>query len=126
MVYPTYIDALFIAVYALSLAWMVVIVAIMLERRRPAPLLIENNHSADQTQEVPVMRAVPLFDVQPPANPTEAMRVRPSNRWQFPARAGTPDQVVIHIEPDGTPTPDQRNIQRIIHHLQNMPTPTAE
>lgn len=123
MFYSTYIDALFIALYALSLAWMVVIIAMMLERRRPAPLLLDKSRPADQTQEVPVMRAVNLFDVH---TSSEAFHVRPSHSWQLPARAGTPDQVIIHIEPDSSPTPDQRNIQRIIHYLQNMPTPTVE
>lgn len=39
-------------------------------------------------------------------------------------QAATPEQVVIHIEPDGKLTNEQRDIQRIIQHLKTMSTKT--
>lgn len=41
--------------------------------------------------------------------------------WRLPVQAGTADQLVIHIEPDGSLTDEQRNIQRIIQYLKQTP-----
>jgi hypothetical protein len=43
---------------------------------------------------------------------------------RLPIREGTPDQVVIMIEPDKGPTRQERNVRRIIDHLKEMDSST--
>lgn len=131
MVASIYADSLTITTYILSLLWGVVSAAIVLanRRRRRLPFYYSavlgirpRNHKAKpgahaetpqllpptptETLEAPAARSLPL--VAPEA-------------WPLPIQATSADQVVIHIEPDGNPTAEQRNIQRIIRHLQTMP-----
>jgi hypothetical protein len=130
-----YIDALILATYAVGLCWVNLSVALLLTRKRQSSL---PNHCLESTyltshidgdaQREGYARAIGIIPPQvlldqqhaPPrqAAPIEA-------EWRLPVQAGSPDQVVIHIEPDGVQTEGQRTIQRIIEHLRKMPSTTS-
>jgi hypothetical protein len=82
--------------------------AFSLEVTQPNPAVQD-----DETQPVPVDP-----DPTPKRNP-----IPPHLR--LPVQPGTPEQVVLSIEPVEGPTREQQSVQRLIDHLKKE-TPTAE
>jgi hypothetical protein len=135
MVASIYADSLTITTYILSLLWGVVSVAIVLanRRRRRLPFYYSavlgvrprkaqtkpGAHAETHTLGTSASHPKPVATIAKPVH-----QAIPAD-WRLPVQSATPDQVVIHIEPDGNPTAEQRNIQRIIRHLQTMPKKTA-
>ncbi|MEM6281863.1 MAG: hypothetical protein AAF787_06695 [Chloroflexota bacterium] len=127
-----YTDALAIALYTLSLFWLALGITILLERRRQLTLpyyftqVINLSLTAQHKHRLPpaiVTQEIPQVSVQSQTVPYTAMSrsLFFQEREQSPLqREGTPEQIVIHIEPDGLPTDERRNIQRIIDHLQSI------
>lgn len=133
-----YADALLILTYVLALCWVVVILTILLVRKRwqmlPAyyfpilgttELIPKRSNRALSAKQTP-KPVQPLFGKQGATLPLIALEhaIKPDlpAEWRLPVQEGTPDQLVIHIEPDGTPTEAQLNIQKLIRHFQTMPT----
>jgi hypothetical protein len=121
MLSSSYVDVLAFSVYILLLLWGVVGAAMWVARKRQHRLPYEY---------VPV--------VYLPSRPRRAARRRKRATGvmcylpmsvsvsaagkRIARRGNSSEQAVIHIEPDGVPTESQRNIQRLIQHLQKMPT----
>jgi hypothetical protein len=76
-------------------------------------------------------KPVPLIDSSRiPKKTRELPRVRLSSpviprEWQIPTREGTPDQVVIMIEPDKEPTRQEKTVMRIIDYLKKWKSATS-
>jgi hypothetical protein len=136
-----YIDALALAVYSLSLAWFVIFTAMVLEYRRQRIIpyytimtVVRTSRQQDDERNSPPpaqkIRALNYVDgtitsevkfIKPEASYTQPAL---PNEWRLQPQNGKPEQIVIHIEPDGNPSQDQINIQRIINHLkQSSSTP---
>ena len=125
-----YIDALVLGIYAMGLCWVNLCVAIFLTRKHQSTVphhLLESTYKPTRDEAPPLSGLAHAIGVVPPrifsdevavANQSEPL----ADQWQLPVQPGTPDQVVIHIEPDGLPTEGQKNIRRIIEHLQKMPS----
>jgi len=95
--------------------WFLILTAIVLERQRPSvAVYVRRRQLAAETQEA---QALPQYIGM--GDTSQATQV--TSAWQLPVRPGEPDQLVIHIEPDDTPTPEQRTVRRIIDYLQEMP-----
>ncbi|MEL6150727.1 MAG: hypothetical protein AAFU54_30735 [Chloroflexota bacterium] len=124
-----HIDALVIAIYTLSLFWAVLGVTIFLERKRQVNL--PHYFAPAISLSVGVGRKHRL----PPRIVTQELRrVRLPAQGDYPANRRNPllehgtatqsqqarhiEQIVIHIEPDGTPSEERQTIQRLIDHLQ--------
>jgi hypothetical protein len=47
------------------------------------------------------------------------VRITPiPDKWRIPVQTGTPNQVILSIEPEEGPTGDQRNVQKLIDFLK--------
>jgi hypothetical protein len=68
---------------------------------KPVPL-IESSLVPKKTRDIPRVRLSPTI-------PRE---------WQIPVQEGTPDQVVIIIEPDKEPTRQEATVMRLIDYLK--------
>lgn len=129
-----YADSLTITTYILSLLWGVVSATVILANRRrrrlpfyysgvlgARPRRVSTKPGAHaEIHRLSNSIAQPLSSLSPQAT---AQRPIP-DAWRLPMQAATPEQVVIHIEPDGKLTNEQRDIQRIIQHLKTMSTKT--
>ncbi len=132
MVASIYADSLTITTYILSLLWGVVSAAIVLanRRRRRLPFYYSGvlgmrprnlRTKPGAHAESQLLSASEVQFQVAPINAKPVQQAIPDD-WRLPVRPANSEQVVIHIEPDGSPTAEQRNIQRIIRHLQTMPT----
>ena len=130
-----YHDALIISTYILILLWVVIVLAAVLIRKRRNNLpyyytpTIGYTTDASQSEAYhPPVRIIRHTDSQVPLNvreTSESTTIAESHNddvpveWIKSGQNSATEQIVIHIEPDGAPTEDQRAIQRIIKHLQS-------
>lgn len=127
MLSSVYIDALAFCVTILTMLWGVVSTAIVLERKRQQqhpydylPMIYLPGFRHRRQLPRPHKGASGAISYTSPRLTGAARHMMEVNH--IPRQVGTPDQVTIHIEPDGIPTDEQRNIQRLIQHLQKMST----
>jgi hypothetical protein len=62
----------------------------------------------------------------PRENPRLRLTPMPARSASLPVREGTPEQVVLQIDPDPGPTRKQTQIQRIIKHLKEPKSASAK
>lgn len=134
-----YTETLFITTYLLGMTWLLMSLAVVLVRKRRTNLphyytpILGVNFNRRNMPNVPsqsprVMSYIPqTYQEMPMPKPIEPetsengyLEHLPAD-WKHRANGSVGEQLTIHIEPDGTLSDDQRNIQRIISYLQKMP-----
>ncbi|MBZ0287557.1 MAG: hypothetical protein K8I30_08075 [Anaerolineae bacterium] len=82
-----------------------------------APLSDETRpmNAYEDTQQFPALAALARHTA-PKSPPVKRLPLPDSLR--MPVQPGTPDQVVLSIEPNEGPTRDQRNVQKLIEFLK--------
>src|SRR5262249_36763557 len=73
--------------------------------------------SVDDTQQFMPLGSLTTRLMNPPAK-----RAPLPDAQRLPIQSGTPEQVVLSIEPNAGPTRDQRNVQKLIEFLKEVST----
>jgi hypothetical protein len=137
MLASIYADSFYISTYILGLAWVVMSLSVVLvnKRRRNLPFYytpVVGWRPGNPDDPETLLGAESYMESFRPVAERETLTVAPDlmpdipAEWKLQPQKAEPDQIVIHIEPDGAPTSQQRNIQRIIDHLKSTSESTAQ
>lgn len=127
-----YTDALLIITYIFSQLWLVLVSTLILVRQRERklpyyclPTLGLSKHYTETTSKpVAVQSLIRPLLIQEALPVYKSAILTPNDTQPHIVHTMPLDQLTIHIEPDGTPTTEQQNIQRIIKHLKDMSNET--
>ncbi len=88
-----------------------IILLTMLRQIRHRRQIILAEYTAPAKVQTGTMRTVTATQPMPRISPVP-------ERWRIPIQSGTPNQVILSIEPEEGPTSDHRNVQKLIDFLK--------